>query len=110
MTHTPKIMSLPIDTLDRTTVRFRLQEDDYMVANELTMGRSTWEALGSPSRLYLTLSGEVPQLAPDQMMDAIDPETGYATTGPEANFIGHERRRLGIDTDAAIRDGEDEGA
>lgn len=93
-------MSLPIDTLDRTTVRFRLQDAlNAKAATELTMARSEWQELGSPSRLYLTLSSEPPQLTPEQMMDAIDPETGYATEGPEANFIGHERRRRGISED-----------
>lgn len=60
--HTPRIIALPLDTLDRTTARYRLQDDDYAVATELTMSRADYEGLGRPTLLYATLSGEVPQL------------------------------------------------
>lgn len=62
MNHTPRIIALPLDTLDRTTARYRLQDDDYRVATELMLSRADYEGLGRPTTLYATLSGEVPQL------------------------------------------------
>lgn len=60
--HASRIIALPLDTLDRTTARYRLQDDDYRVATEMTLSRSDYEELGRPTMLYATLSGEVPQL------------------------------------------------
>lgn len=66
--------AVPPDTLDRTMVRFRLQDNDYRPAVELTMPRADWEDLGSPGRLYLTASTEVPQLGPTEHLTVGDPE------------------------------------
>jgi len=63
--HTPRLLALPLDTLDRTAARYRVQPNDYQAATELTMPRALWEDLGSPSLLFATLSAEVPQLPVD---------------------------------------------
>ena len=86
MTHTPRILALPLDTLDRHQARYRRQDDDYRVATELTLSRSDYEGLGRPTTLYATLSGEVPQLPVSEVKwyaDPEDPENGAQITADE---------------------------
>jgi len=71
-----RITALPMDTLDRTAARFRLQPNDYAVATELTMPRKDWEDLGMPSVLYLRLSAAPPPFPPDLDADPLGTETG----------------------------------
>lgn len=85
MTDTPaRIIALPMDTLDRTAARFRIQPDDYKAATELTLARSEWEDLGMPSVVYARLS-------------ATPPEAFHPLTVPEGGTLeGPHSRACGI--------------
>jgi len=76
MTDSPaRIIALPMDTLDRTQARFRIQPDDYKAATELTLARSEWEDLGMPSVIYARLSATPPEFPPDAEAQASPPLT-----------------------------------